>query len=76
MECRLAAGLPPSRCAITSSHTSKVYDYRTIDQVLHGNAINTTMASRVNSASDLAFLNEPYHPIYSPFAAKPVLVHQ
>ncbi|GAB7330825.1 hypothetical protein MBLNU13_g02366t1 [Cladosporium sp. NU13] len=34
------------------------------------------MTSRVNSASDLAFLNEPYHPIYSPFAAKPVLVHQ
>jgi len=36
----------------------------------------TTMTSRINSASDLAFLNEPYHPIYSPFAAKPVLVHQ
>jgi len=34
------------------------------------------MNSRVASASDLAFLNQPYHPVYSPFAAKPVLVHQ
>ncbi|KAL1583414.1 hypothetical protein WHR41_07568 [Cladosporium halotolerans] len=34
------------------------------------------MNSRVASASDLAFLNEPYHPVYSPLAAKPVLVHQ
>jgi hypothetical protein len=43
---------------------------------LPGNAIATNMNSRVASASDLAFLNQPYHPIYSPFAAKPVLVHQ
>jgi hypothetical protein len=41
-----------------------------------GDAINTDMNSRVASASDLAFLNQPYHPVYSPFAAKPVLVHQ
>lgn len=34
------------------------------------------MRSRVSSASDLAFLNEPYNPIYSLFQSKPILVHQ
>ena len=34
------------------------------------------MRSKVSSESDLAFLNEPYNPIYSPFHSKPVLVHQ
>lgn len=35
------------------------------------------MDSSISSASDLAFLNQPYRPVYNPFAAaKPVLVHQ
>jgi hypothetical protein len=36
------------------------------------------MPARVpsSSSSDLAFLNEPYRPFYSPFAVKPVFVHQ
>lgn len=34
------------------------------------------MNSRVTSASDLPFLAQPYRPLYNPFTAKPVLVHQ
>nr|OQO24874.1 hypothetical protein B0A51_06883 [Rachicladosporium sp. CCFEE 5018] len=34
------------------------------------------MTSRRSSASDAAFLNEPYNPIFNIFWAKPVLVHQ
>lgn len=38
---------------------------------------DASMDSSISSASDLTFLNQPYRPVYSPFAAaKPVLVHQ
>jgi len=65
----------------TESHHVKIpgpYKYRRpLQQATVSDTINTNMNSRVASASDLAFLNQPYRPVYSPFAAaKPVLVHQ
>ena len=60
-----------SHCSLDYTTSATVAQRQVIDD-----AINTKMNSRVASASDLAFLNQPYHPVYSPFAAKPVLVHQ
>ena len=60
-----------SHCSLDYTTSATVAQRQVI-----GDAINTKMNSRVASASDLAFLNQPYHPVYSPFAAKPVLVHQ
>ena len=70
---RYRAFIPPSMLSVHSILTaiprrfSKQVPYRLID-------MDRPSLARHNS--DIAFLNEPYNPLYNPFPSRPILVHQ